>query len=157
VVVEETEGGKIVMSRSPAWRKALPAPADGKGNLRVYAKQDVGGATMEVVFDYCDLPTSVVTEILKFAQEAKARGVVEDDVFKEMNEQADGDRERITRTVHILRGGVSFCLMPGVPKDWPKGHVWVSYEERALATCGKCRLADEFADPNPLTSERDIK
>lgn len=62
------------MSRTSTWRKALPVPADGKGNLRVYAKHDVGGGMIcEVVFDYRDLPSSVVVQVLKFIQQARAR------------------------------------------------------------------------------------
>lgn len=50
-------------------------------------------------------------------------------------------------TVHLLKHGRSLCGMPGLPKDWPEGHVWVSVKDEELAsevTCGKCvsRLID---------------
>lgn len=103
------------MSRTPSWRRALPLPAEGKGNLRIYAKQDVGGATVESVFDYRDLPTGVVTKILKFIQEAKPQ-------------------------VHILSAGRALCGLPGMPKDWPEGHTWIAFPKdwpEGLARAGE--------------------
>ena len=43
-------------------------------------------------------------------------------------------------TVHILFHGRSLCNMPGVPREWPDGHKWVStiQEEVGEANCGAC-------------------
>lgn len=45
--------------------------------------------------------------------------------------------------VHVMRRGRSFCSMPGVPADWPKGHTWVRSDDRdleTLVTCERCLL-----------------
>ena len=49
---------------SPSWRKALPRPLPGKGNIRLYAKWDAGGESdAELVFDYIELSKELVLEI----------------------------------------------------------------------------------------------
>ncbi len=43
--------------------------------------------------------------------------------------------------VHILQYGRSLCGLPGVPRDWPEGHQWVSIQDECVAddaTCRKC-------------------
>jgi hypothetical protein len=42
--------------------------------------------------------------------------------------------------IHILFHGVSLCNMPGVPREWPPGHKWVSViqEEVGDANCLAC-------------------
>lgn len=44
-----------------------------------------------------------------------------------------------TPTVHILRAGRTLCNMPGLPKDWPKDHVWVGDAQAEEATCARCK------------------
>lgn len=54
------------------------------------------------------------------------------------------------QTVHILKHGVSHCKMPGVPAQWPEGHVWISFEDadvRAAATCEECRRQEGLGPP----------
>jgi hypothetical protein len=43
-------------------------------------------------------------------------------------------------TVHILNGGWAYCGIPGLPVDWPPGHVWVSFVDPdvARANCAEC-------------------
>ncbi len=41
--------------------------------------------------------------------------------------------------VHILRYGQTLCLMPGVPRDWPEGHMWS--QDIGDVTCEKCTAA----------------
>ncbi len=46
--------------------------------------------------------------------------------------------------VHVLKHGSPVCGIPGTPNEWPKGHIWVSFEEPnlgAVVTCAKCREA----------------
>lgn len=46
-----------------------------------------------------------------------------------------------TSTTHILHGARTLCGMLGVPRDWPKGHFWVSlrgHNDRKDATCPTC-------------------
>ena len=51
-------------------------------------------------------------------------------------------------TVHVLVGGVPLCgFWPGVPSDWPPGHIWIGLSERAApppaghVMCEKCDVA----------------
>lgn len=132
------------MSRTPPWRKALPVPADGKGNLRVHVKYDLNGAVVEGVFEYRDLPVGVVQEILRMVRESKP-------------------------VIHILWSGRALCGRPGLPCDWPKGHEWVAFlangpngtlDEMSSATCQGCIDAAGKALQKHdwrLTKERDIK
>jgi len=39
--------------------------------------------------------------------------------------------------LHVLEGGRARCGLPGVPRDWPRGHRWV--RTRDAATCPGCR------------------
>lgn len=53
-------------------------------------------------------------------------------------------------TVHILQHGVSHCKMPGVPGEWPAGHLWVGFQDpdvRAAATCPRCREEQGLGPP----------
>lgn len=43
--------------------------------------------------------------------------------------------------VHVLFHGVSLCNLPGVPRDWPRGHRWVTVACHDEATCSTCRTA----------------
>lgn len=116
------------MSRTPSWRKALPAPVDGKGNLRVYGKYNLHGLVVEVVLDYKDLPQGVVRKILQVVKEAKP-------------------------DVHVLSFGVVACGrrdLLGLPKDWPEGHVWVSILDSKAATCQGCVEAVALALQKPV-------
>lgn len=43
--------------------------------------------------------------------------------------------------VHVLRHGFPLCeFSREVPRDWPDGHVWVSYRDPLArqASCGRC-------------------
>lgn len=41
--------------------------------------------------------------------------------------------------VHGLSSGRAFCGLPGIPKDWPQGHRWVSPRSGGgRMTCPKC-------------------
>lgn len=54
------------------------------------------------------------------------------------------------KTVHILQHGQSHCRMPGVPGEWPEGHIWLSFEDadlRAAATCAECRRQQGLPPP----------
>lgn len=51
--------------------------------------------------------------------------------------------------VHILHHGRSLCGMPGVPRDWPTGNVWVSMLDRLNANCPSC-LAEVCHCGRPL-------
>ncbi len=44
--------------------------------------------------------------------------------------------------VHILHAGYALCRFPGIPRDWPPGHKWVSILEKADATCPHCLRED---------------
>lgn len=113
------------MSRTPAWRRALPEPPANRANVRVYCKRGLGDQVFEEVIDLKEVSLDVAEEIVRAAR----RELSQVDVLA---------RVKLQKVVHILRGGVSFCRMPGVPKDWPPDHVWVRYEEREDATCVKC-------------------
>lgn len=117
------------MSRTPPWRRALPPPKDGKGNLRVYAKYDLNGLVVEAVFDYRDLPQGVVQKILQMVREAKPE-------------------------VHILSCGAALCGLPGVPRDWPEGHQWVPFLDHqtrtGTATCDACIKVATKSLQNPI-------
>jgi hypothetical protein len=43
------------------------------------------------------------------------------------------------QTVHILHEGLAYCGRNGVPRAWPRGHVWVCFDEWRLASCRACR------------------
>lgn len=45
--------------------------------------------------------------------------------------------EQLDRTIHLLRGGLALCTMPGEPGSWPEGHAWTA--QVAHATCSACR------------------
>lgn len=54
------------------------------------------------------------------------------------------------KTVHILKHGQSHCKMPGVPGEWPEGHIWISFQDpdiRAAATCPECRSVEGLGPP----------
>lgn len=53
---------------------------------------------------------------------------------------------REARTVHVLHAGQALCGQPGLPHEWPPGHMWVSLQESKMATCRHCR-----ADRTPET------
>ena len=39
----------------------------------------------------------------------------------------------------MLYAGQALCGQPGLPREWPPGHVWVSLQESQMATCRHCR------------------
>lgn len=41
-------------------------------------------------------------------------------------------------TVHILWLGRPYCGLPGVPGEWPDGHLWVDKDSRRDANCPGC-------------------
>lgn len=46
--------------------------------------------------------------------------------------------------VHFLRCGFTLCGMPGLPKDWPDDHRFVSLEmDLPRITCARCRTEAE--------------
>lgn len=50
-------------------------------------------------------------------------------------------------TVHILKHGVSYCRMPGLPCDWPEGHSWLAFYDPLVPSrvnCPTC-LAEHVA------------
>jgi ribosomal protein L37E len=51
------------------------------------------------------------------------------------------------KTIHFLKYGVTACLMPGVPKDWPENHKWVSEDDKDKVNCRACLLGMEHGDP----------
>jgi hypothetical protein len=58
--------------------------------------------------------------------------------------------------VHVLKHGFSLCMMPGLPRDWPKGNIWVPFHEKNLATvvsCATCRAEAGLAPPNRSAGE----
>lgn len=106
------------MSRTPLWRKALPEPPAGKANVRVYLKRGLGDEVFEEVINLNEVSLEVAEAIVKVTR-------------NELN-------SRPVSVVHILRGGISFCRLPGPPANWPLGHLWVGYTERKEATCAEC-------------------
>jgi hypothetical protein len=50
-------------------------------------------------------------------------------------------------TVHLLKFGVTACLLPGVPKDWPPNHKWVGDDDVKNVTCPSCLKGMEYGDP----------
>jgi ribosomal protein L37E len=49
--------------------------------------------------------------------------------------------------IHLLKFGVTACLLPGVPKDWPDNHKWVSDDQKELVNCPACLQGMQFGDP----------
>jgi ribosomal protein L37E len=49
--------------------------------------------------------------------------------------------------IHLLKFGVTACLLPGTPKDWPENHKWVGEEDKNLVTCPTCIKGMQFGDP----------
>jgi hypothetical protein len=49
--------------------------------------------------------------------------------------------------IHLLKFGVTACLLPGMPRDWPSNHKWVGEEDKEKVTCGCCKKGMEFGDP----------
>jgi hypothetical protein len=44
--------------------------------------------------------------------------------------------------IHVLRAGLPLCgFSNDIPANWPEGHLFVSVEEIANATCHRCRIA----------------
>jgi ribosomal protein L37E len=50
--------------------------------------------------------------------------------------------------VHFLKYGVTACMMPGVPCDWPEHHRWVSDENKDKVTCQACLEGMKYGDPS---------
>ena len=46
-------------------------------------------------------------------------------------------------TIHVLRHGRALCGLPGLPRDWPEGHRWVSSLSVEEATCAPCKARHE--------------
>lgn len=40
--------------------------------------------------------------------------------------------------VHILKHGVTFCGMAGLPVDWPPGHTWIAFYDPDVDTHVDC-------------------
>lgn len=60
------------------------------------------------------------------------------------------------RIVHILEEGRARCGIPGLPKDWPEGHVWVAANEGeapAEATCPWCVEPFKHLSVSPVARE----
>lgn len=47
------------------------------------------------------------------------------------------------QVVHILVAGRALCGLPGIPRDWPDGHMWVHAEGVKQATCRSCKKANK--------------
>ncbi len=45
--------------------------------------------------------------------------------------------------IHILHGGVTACLMEGVPRDWPADHCWSA--DWKDVTCRHCLAGKDIA------------
>ncbi len=56
--------------------------------------------------------------------------------------------------VHILKEGRSYCGMPGVPKDWPDNHLWLSFQDEANAAHVNCPECIERRRSGPHLAER---
>jgi hypothetical protein len=52
-------------------------------------------------------------------------------------------------SVHILKHGQALCGLPGLPRDWPAGHRWVSFEDVQYS------IEDSLAKPSK-PSENEI-
>jgi hypothetical protein len=50
-------------------------------------------------------------------------------------------------TIHLLKYGVTACLLPGVPSDWPDNHSWVGDDQINLVNCPSCLKGIEYGDP----------
>lgn len=48
------------------------------------------------------------------------------------------EHAREAPTIHLLRGGLALCGLPGMPRDWPLGHRWTSFRSPEDATCSAC-------------------
>jgi hypothetical protein len=61
--------------------------------------------------------------------------------------------------VHILKHGVSYCGMKGVPRDWPPEHKWVPFNDTDQLKDANCQLCiDNFkSEPNRSTAEVHIR
>lgn len=53
----------------------------------------------------------------------------------------------MSEIIHLLKYGVTACLLPGVPKDWPDNHKWVSEEDKEKVTCRACIQGMQWGDP----------
>jgi hypothetical protein len=53
----------------------------------------------------------------------------------------------VSDTIHYLKFGVTACLLPGVPKDWPPNHKWVSDDQVKEVNCPSCLKGMEYGDP----------
>lgn len=57
-------------------------------------------------------------------------------------------------TVHILKHGVALCRKQGLPRDWPDGERWVSFEDKAAIDriekadlCSECNAMSRLVAP----------
>jgi len=51
-----------------------------------------------------------------------------------------GDSVETKKTIHVLYQGQPLCgFSPTVPRDWPKGHLWVGMEDIKDANCSVCK------------------
>jgi len=56
--------------------------------------------------------------------------------------------------VHILKEGKTYCGMPGLPKDWPDNHLYLSYQDEANASQVSCTDCIARRQAGPHLSER---
>ncbi len=60
----------------------------------------------------------------------------------------------VAPTVHILKEGKSYCDMPGVPGEWPDGHLYVSFQDQENAKEANCPGCLSRRDSGPHLAER---
>ncbi len=106
------------------WKRPLIALSTRSGSLPpedvfpIYLCPQCGAA-------YC--PTQIPTDVAaQFVDDLRA--------------QLQGETRPQGETVHVLALGFALCgFTRAVPSHWPAGHRWVSINDRAGATCEKCK------------------